>query len=164
MKNEKVRSLALGGMFAAAILVMTLVFHVPVPATGGYVHLGDGFIFLTAAVLGPSAALAAAVGSALADLLSGYLVYIPATFIIKGAMGFLAGKMCPGAGFLKNLAAFLLSEAVMVLGYFVFEWMLYGAAAAAGAVIPNLMQGVGGIVFGVVLTEMVRRLPGKRTR
>ncbi len=158
MKKVNVKKLALGGMLSAVILVMTIGMHLPVPATGGYVHLGDGFIFLTAAVLGPYAALAAGVGSALADLLGGYFIYIPATFVIKAAMGLIAGKFAAQSGRRKRAIVFVLAELVMVLGYFVFEWALYGGAAALGAVVPNLVQGAFGVILGMILTEFSFRL------
>lgn len=158
MKTVNVKKLALGGMLSAVILVMTIGMHLPVPATGGYVHLGDGFIFLTAAVLGPYAALAAGIGSALADLLGGYFIYIPATFIIKAAMGLIAGKFAAQSSRIKRIIVFAIAEAVMVVGYFAFEWLLYGGAAALGAVLPNLVQGAFGVILGLILTEISSRM------
>ena len=158
MKTVNVKKLALGGMLSAVILVMTIGMHLPVPATGGYVHLGDGFIFLTAAVLGPYAALAAGIGSALADLLGGYFIYIPATFIIKAAMGLIAGKFAAQSSSIKRIIVFAIAEAVMVVGYFAFEWLLYGGAAALGAVLPNLVQGTFGVILGLILTEISSRM------
>ena len=158
MKTVNVKKLALGGMLSAVILVMTIGMHLPVPATGGYVHLGDGFIFLTAAVLGPYAALAAGIGSALADLLGGYFIYIPATFIIKAAMGLIAGKFSAQSSRIKRIIVFAIAEAVMVVGYFAFEWLLYGGAAALGAVLPNLVQGAFGVILGLILTEISSRM------
>ena len=161
MKNY-VKKLALGGMLSAVILAMTIGMHVPVPATGGYVHLGDGFIFLTAAVLGPYAALAAGIGSALADLLGGYFIYIPATFVIKAAMGLIAGKFAVHCGRIRRTIVFVIAELVMVLGYFAFEWALYGGAAALGAVLPNLVQGAFGVILGLILTEIFARTFDKK--
>ena len=158
MRTVNVKRLALGGMLSAVILVMTIGFHVPVPATGGYVHLGDGFIFLTAAVLGPYAALAAGLGSALADLLGGYFIYVPATFMIKAAMGLIAGKFAAQSSRIRRIIVFAIAEAVMAAGYFTFEWVLYGGAAALGAVLPNLVQGAFGVILGLLLTEITSKL------
>jgi uncharacterized membrane protein len=44
-------------------------------------------IYISAFLLGPVAAAAAAIGSALADMAGGYAVYIPATLIIKALWG-----------------------------------------------------------------------------
>lgn len=76
-------TLALSGMMAALVFVATYFFKLPVSITQGYIHLGDGFILLGASLwVGQRAA--AAIGSALADLLGGYTLYILPTFVIKG--------------------------------------------------------------------------------
>jgi uncharacterized membrane protein len=48
-----------------------------------------------ASILGPFAAISAAIGSALADLIVGYSLYMPATFLIKGLMGLISGFRAP---------------------------------------------------------------------
>lgn len=64
----------------------------PTPGTGGYIHPGDAVVILCGIFLNPGAAfLAAGMGSAMADLLGGYFLYVPITFVIKGLVAFLAG-------------------------------------------------------------------------
>ena len=154
-----IRSLALGGVMAALVCVATSIFKLPVPVTQGYIHLGDAFVLVSAAVLGPAGVAAAAIGSMLADLLGGYFTYLIPTFVIKGLS---AMVVCFG---LKNerpfwlqLCVLVAAEAVMVLGYFLAECLLYGAAAAAGAVLPNIVQGIGGVVFGALLIPVFKRI------
>lgn len=153
-EQNKVKVLALSGLMAALIAVATG--YLKIPTTIGYFHLGDGFIFMAAALLGPYGALAAAVGSALADLLAGYFIYVPVTFIIKGLMGLLAAvclnKQSSPA---TQIVVMVLAEALMVLGYFLFECMIYDYAAAIAVVITNVMQGLIGIVFGLLLVKYV---------
>ena len=76
MKKLNVQKLTLCGVMAALVLVMTYFPKIPVPVTGGYVHLGDGAIFLSVLLLGPLGIPAAAVGSMLSDLIGGYMVYV----------------------------------------------------------------------------------------
>ena len=59
-----------------------------------------------------------------------------------------------------SVALLVLAELVMVAGYFVTEWLLlgYGLAAAAGAVVPNLVQGFSGVVLGAMLIPLLRRV------
>lgn len=158
MSDKQVKRLTLGGVMAALIFVMTYLPKIPVPATGGYVHLGDGMIFLAAMLLGPTGAAAAAVGSALSDLVGGYMTYLIPTFLIKGAMALIACKLYKQDSWLSALIAFTLAEAVMVAGYFLFEAMLYGVPAALGAVGPNAIQGVAGVAVGLLCTALVPRL------
>lgn len=158
MNDKRVRRLAMGGVMAALVFVMTYLPKVPVPVTGGYVHLGDGMIFLAAMLLGPMGVAAAAVGSALSDLVGGYMTYILPTFLIKGVMALVAWKLYKPGSWLQTIIAFILAEIVMVAGYFAYEAVLYGVPAALGAVGPNAIQGVAGVVVGLLCATLVPRL------
>lgn len=116
MKKLNVQKLTLCGVMAALVFVMTYFPKIPVPVTGGYVHLGDGAIFLSVLLLGPLGIPAAAVGSMLSDLIGGYMVYVLPTFLIKGLVALVAWKLCRKDQPLLALLSFLLAEAVMVLG------------------------------------------------
>ena len=90
MNNNRTLSLVLTSVFAALICVCTLMVQIPIPATGGYANPGDGVLLLAAGLLPlPLSAAAAAIGSMLADVITGYMLYAPATFIIKGGMALL---------------------------------------------------------------------------
>ncbi len=153
--------MARAGLLAAVIAVMTSAVKLPVPATGGYVHPGDAAVFLAAYLLGPSAYMPAALGSALADILGGYAVYAVPTALIKGAMGWLAGKTLRERKTARNVLALIGCELIMVLGYFAFEWAVYGAGAAVGAVVPNLIQGAAGAALGLVMMGAGHALRGR---
>jgi uncharacterized membrane protein len=84
--------LTLTGLMTAAVTVATMAIMIPVPNTGGYIHAGDSMVFLSVLVLGwRYGAFAAGVGSALADVLSGYMLWAPSTLIIKTLMAVLMG-------------------------------------------------------------------------
>ncbi len=160
-RNTRIHQLTLGAMLAALIFVATSFFKLPVSITQGYIHLGDGFILLGAALLGSPAVIAAALGSALADLLGGYTMYILPTFLIKGAVAAIAVWIFAVQRPLWiRIAGMLLAEAVMVLGYFLIEWLVlgYGLAAAAGALFPNIVQGLSGVIIGVLLLPVIQRV------
>jgi len=123
MKKLSVQKLTLCGVMAALVFVMTYFPKIPVPVTGGYVHLGDGAIFLSVLLLGPLGIPAAAVGSMLSDLIGGYMVYVLPTFLIKGLVALVAWKLCRKDQPLLAMLSFLLAEAVMVLGYFLLAGM-----------------------------------------
>ena len=84
MNNKTVKQLVYGSLLAAMITVATMLLKIPTSL--GYIHLGDGVIFLAAMTLGMPAWMAAGIGSGLADLLAGYGIYAPVTFLIKAAM------------------------------------------------------------------------------
>ena len=160
MNRRRLRRMVSGGLLAAVVALMTAAVKLPVPATGGYMHPGDGAIFLAAYLIGPWAAVPAALGSALADILGGYAVYALPTAFIKGAMGWIAGRMISGKKMIRNALVFILCELLMAAGYFAFEWMMYGAGAAAGAAVPNLIQGAAGAALGVFMMKAGRALRG----
>lgn len=151
MKNRKLNKLIVSALFCAIICVATFVVQIPSPATGGYVNLGDCFVLMAGIYLGLGyGALAAGLGSALADLLAGYAQYAPATFVIKALMALVAFAIYKALSKKSKIGGIILggisAEALMVLGYFAYEAVIlkYGMAAA-GSIVPNVIQGVVGI-------------------
>ena len=157
MNNTK--RLAYGGLLAALIMVATA--YLKFPTTLGYIHIGDGIIYLSAAILGPFAGLVAAVGSCLADLLAGYVTYAPITFIIMGLVaGYLLQKKTRSVAYSALLL--LLLQAFMVLGYFLFEAILYGMPAALPSAGFNCIQGIAGVAIGLAAILFTQKLMPKK--
>ena len=163
MKMKKIQSLASAALFAAIICVATFVVKIPSPATNGYFNLGDCFVILSGMLLSPVyGALAAGLGSALADVISGYVQYAPATFVIKALMAlsvYLISKAFKSKNnFISKLCAGFTAEFVMVLGYFGYEAIIlkYGLAAA-GSIFSNVMQGVVGIVAALAVSTAISK-------
>lgn len=171
MKKEEImtvgghtRRLVTAALFAAICFGMTMV-SVPLPVVG-YGNLGDCFVLLSGWLLGPFwGALAAGLGTALADVALGYAVYAPATFVIKALMAlvaFFAGKLLSGhsTGFFRrtvaHVCAAVLGELVMIGGYFAYESILYGAEAAWGSLIGNGVQAAAGVILSSALIAVVR--------
>ena len=53
MKHDKLLKLVLAALFAALTCVATSLISIPIPATNGYINLGDGMVLLSAFLLGP---------------------------------------------------------------------------------------------------------------
>ncbi len=159
MKKNSLRLLVGTAVFAALVCAATMVITIPVPVTGGYIHPGDGIALLAGWMLGPFWGFAAAgIGSAMADLLLGYVVYVPGTLIIKGLIGLLAGliRRAIKKRRISAVIAAVVAEAVMVLGYFLYESLLLGYGMAAAAAVPgNLVQAAGGIALFTVLSAVL---------
>lgn len=156
MKDSTLKKLVFAALFAALSCVATMVIKIPTP-TGGYIHAGDAVVLLSAFLLGPWwGAAAAGLGSCLADILSGYALYAPGTFAVKFLVALVAGLLL-SSKFIKKplvraLFAGVVGEAVMVLGYLVYEAFVLGyGAAAIGGVPMNLIQGVFGVAAGAAL-------------
>lgn len=159
MNHNKTRNIVLAAMLAALCCVATMIIKIPSPLKG-YLNLGDCVVLLSGFTLHPIYGfLAAGLGSALADAFSGYIVYAPATFIIKGAMALIAYY---SVAFLKKktnktiarITGSIIAECVMVFGYFLFEGVMYGFIPSAVNIPANAVQGLFGIVLGVILAKI----------
>lgn len=168
MANSQLRKWILAGLMAALAAIGTMLIQVPIPSNAGFVHLGDSMVYLCGILLGPGfGALAAGVGSAIADLMLGYSVYAPATLIIKAldamAVGFIYCSITKNhkSIVVKSVAYFVaiaVGSAVMVGGYYFYElfFLKLGAASLAG-LIPNSLQG---LVDGVLAYPLLIALEG----
>lgn len=161
-EHNTTKKIVIAALLASLTCVATMIIKVPSPLKG-YVNLGDCVVLLAGWMLSPVYGfLAAGLGSALADLFSGYVVYAPATFVIKGLMALVAFygfKLLHNK--VGNLASRIISgvvaEAVMVLGYFVFEGFLYGFAPSVVNIPANSVQGVAGLILGCVLVKIFEK-------
>lgn len=156
MKNNK---LVLSALFTALICVSTMMIKIPTPL-GGYINLGDSLILLSVWVLPVQySVMAAGIGSAFADLLSGYVLYAPATLIIKGIMAFVAGAIYKKQN--KNfslLASAAVAELIMVIGYYAFEGFIYGFGASLINIPANAIQGVASIIISLLILKIYKKI------
>lgn len=178
MKNTK--KLVFTALLCSLTCIATMVIKIPTP-TMGYIHPGDAVVLLCAFLLDPlPGALAAGIGSALSDLFSGYLSYIPATFMIKTVTALLAALIVSAARKKKRQREILavvtggiVGEAFMVTGYFVFEIFLMaftaqsginaatlaaGAASAISGVPFNIAQGIFGVIVAALLYPFLKKI------
>lgn len=156
--------IALIGIFGALCCVLTMVPQIPVPATQGYINIGDAAVMLTSLLFGPIVGgIAGGVGSALADIFLGYSIYAPATLIIKGLEGVIVGLIANPKNRIKRIhykdvMAVALGGLIMVGGYFFYELIIYGVAAALTEVVLNgLVQYGLGIAISLLVTIPVRQ-------
>ncbi len=164
--KEQIRKIVFASLFAALTCVATLLVQIPTP-TKGYMNLGDAIVLLSGWLLGPIyGVLAAAIGSMLADVFSGYFPYAPATFVIKALValiGWLFSRILSrkkaGPTVLAYTVSAVLGEIVMVAGYFLFEATFagYGLFGALIGVPNNLVQACLGITIGVVLITILKK-------
>ncbi|MFW9830755.1 MAG: ECF transporter S component [Candidatus Thorarchaeota archaeon] len=147
--------LALLAVLTALVTVLTIIIEIPVPATQGYINLGDVGVFLSGLLMGPLGGLAGGLGSALADAALGYFQYVPITLIVKGFQATLTGTIFwiwkPFQKVEFRLAlALLVGSIVMVTGYLLGEAVMVGLAAAVIEVPGNLFQ----VTFGSILAAI----------
>lgn len=160
MNNKnKTGKIVMAAMLAALTCVATMMIKIPSPMKG-YLNLGDCVVLFAGWMLAPGYGfLAAGLGSALADMFSGYMMYAPATFIIKGLMAVIAyygyqilHKKLNNS--VSRIVSGIFAEVVMVLGYFVFEGILYGFGPSVVNIPANAVQGAAGLILGCLLVRV----------
>ena len=164
MTNNKIKKMTTTALFMALTCIATMIIKLPTPGTGGYVHLGDAFVILSGILLGPLyGAIAGGVGSALADLLGGYFVYVPITFIVKTliatGVGLIYHKLASKIHkpVIKCILCGVYATLLVAGGYLFFESFMYGSAALA-SVPANIGQGISGLVISCILLPVLKKL------
>lgn len=159
--KKHVKTLCLSGLFTALVFVFTAFFHVP--SHTGYTHIGDAFVYLAACLLPlPYALFVGAVGAALADLLTGFALWVPASLVIKGlSVLFFSRKgriVC-----LPNILALLASSLVCIGGYYLYEAIITDNFMAPAAGIPgyltqSILSSLLFLILGLALDKLnIRR-------
>jgi len=157
------KQIALCAMMAALTFCATFFLAFPIAPGGGYLNFGDGVLLAGTWLLGPVlGSLSAGIGSALADLLGGYTVYVLPTLIIKSGMALIAYLPYRLLAHKQTLVARLLgavaAELVMIGGYLAVDSVLYGFPTACLNLPQQCMQAVFGIILSVLLSALLSRL------
>lgn len=150
-KKSNLRLLCLAAMFAAVIYVFTAFIHIP--SHTGYTHIGDAFLYLVATLLPtPYAAAAGAIGAILSDVLTGYAMWAPGSFLIKTLTAMVFSSQTKKIVCIRNLIALLPAFLLCAGGYYLYEAMITQNFIAPLAGIPGycVQVGLSSIVFLVV--------------
>ena len=157
--------ISLIAIFAALTCAMTMTIEIPVPATGGYINIGDFIVMFTGLMFGPIiGGLAGGIGSCLADIFLGWPLYALPTLVIKGLEGFIVGVIANPKKEsirinIRDIVAVIIGGIIMVLGYFFVEAFIlnYGVISASIEVPGNLFQFIFGAVASILLVIPIRR-------
>lgn len=165
MTVSKTREIVLCGLLTGMVFVATRFINIrlPLSVNGGLIHMGNTILFMIAIVFGKKrGAIAGAFGMGLFDVLSGWFLWAPFTFVIRGAMGYIVGAAAEGKQGKKKLiytfAGILISSIIMISGYYITEGLLYGNWIAPMTSIPgNIIQLIIGTAIGLPLAEALKR-------
>lgn len=141
--------LVITGLLTALVFAVTHILGIRVP--DGYLNLGDSSIAASALLLShPLVALAAGLGSALSNMLNGLWIFAPATFVIKGAMGYVLYLFARRGTFAWFAVGVFLAELIMVVGYTAYIFLLVDIGSIAS--IPgNLVQAAANFALALLL-------------
>jgi len=156
-------------VMTAVTAVFTIMIRVPIPATKGYFNFSDVAVYFTAFALGPFAgAIAGGLGSALADVISGFPQWAPISLLAHGLEGLVAGLIAslasrsPEASGRGRRVALAwvgggLAGSVVMVGLYLAGGLLLAGGAAVAEVPFNIVQTVVGAVLGSGLAVVVHR-------
>lgn len=155
---KETKQITLCALGIAIVCASTMLIKIP-NSIGGYIHPGDAFILLFSAFVNPLFAfLIGGLGSALADLFSGYGTYFFFTLIIKGLQACFVSYMLQRLHKKQVLPSFLIAEGIMVVGYFLADAFLNQSfALSALGLIPNMLQGISGVLIAYFLYPKLKK-------
>ncbi|WP_102264933.1 ECF transporter S component [Mesobacillus jeotgali] len=161
-ETTKTKVLVINALFIALTVVATMFINIrlPIMGNGGLIHMGNIPLFIAAFVYGrKTGAIAGAFGMGLFDIISGWALWAPFTFVIVGAMGYVAGLMAekmPGKKVYVYSLAVIVALVIKIVGYYFTEVVLYGNWIQPFGSIPgNVMQVV---IAGLIVIPLVGRM------
>lgn len=150
--KNKISEMVYTSLLIAIVFIST--YLIKIQTGNGYIHLGDASIFISVIVLGRKGGmLASSLGMMIADIVSGYIIYAPFTFIIKGIMAYIISFGIHKEN-KKKIVVYSLSIIFMITAYYFAEIIIlviggsetYPAIIGAMVtIIPNIIQGIVGI-------------------
>lgn len=161
---KNVLSISIIAIFSALICILTMIISIPIPATQGFINIGDSGVMISGLLFGPIiGGFSGGIGSALADIFLGYTIYAPGTLVIKGLEGFVVGLIANPKRYYKKLnyrdiLAVVAGGAIMTYGYFLYEIYLFGVPAALYELFLNgiIQFGLGSII-AILFTVSARK-------
>ena len=151
MKNNNLKLMCMSAIFSALVFVVTAYLHIP--TYNGYVHCGDGFIFIAACILPiPYSVLVGVLGAMLADLLTGFAIWAPGSMIIKGLLVLLFAYRSNKIITKRNLIMLLPAAFISTAGYYLYEVLITGSfIASLSGISGSLIQAVASSIVYVVV-------------
>lgn len=164
--QTKTFDLIITSLLIALVFVSTVFLNIKLPiGNGGLIHLGTAMLFIASILFGPKkGAIAGAFGMAIFDIVGGFTIWAPITFVARGLQGYIVGKIAwsgnrEGKSVPFNLLAMIVSVPPMIAVYYVGEGILYANWIAPLASIPgDLVQNVLGIIIAIPVCLMLKRV------
>lgn len=131
--SKKTKLVVLSALLAALVFLTTAyILHIPVGGNGGYVHVGDAFIYLAAVLLPtPYAMAAAAIGAGLADVATGAAIWAIPTIIIKPILVLFFTNKSEKIVNTRNVIGTILAGITGTILYMIAEGIMIGSMKAA---------------------------------
>ena len=158
MKNNKIKYMCIAGVLTALVFVVTAYLHIPM--YNGYIHFGDGIIYLAACLLPlPYAVAVGAGGALLSDCVTGFAIWAPASVIIKALTTLLFSSKKDTIINIRNSLVLLPAAILCAGGYYLYEALLYGNfVAPLASISSNIIQSIASsivfVIAGIAMDKM----------
>ena len=162
--SVKIKNLVTGALMAAITCLVTgYILHIPV-GNGGYVHVGDAIIYLSAAILPlPYALVCSAIGAGLADFTTGAFIWVIPTIIIKPLSILFFSSKSDKIITVRNVIAAVLGGVINTVLYMLSQGILFGNMKAAFVMTGiGLVQPVGSFIVFIVLGIVLDKIEFKK--
>lgn len=162
MKKNKTSNIALNSIFVALIFISAQLINIPT-AIGGVINVTDSIILLSSIILTRNnATLVSGTGAFMAEIISPYAIFAPATLIIKSSMAFVANTLFNKLNIknevIRMLISFTVAELIMISGYFIYQafFLQLGIYVASLDIVNNIIQAIASIVIAIFLAKLVK--------
>ena len=162
MKNTITKDITFCGLFIAITFLSTCInITLPLGIKGCLVHFGPAMLILSAYVLRPvHSGLSAGLGMAFYDLMGGWSIWAPFTFVIRFAQAFFISHMLKKYSDNKPLRyiGLVIGGLIDVVGYYLAESLIYSNWIVPFASMPaETINYVFGIIVGGALIVAYRK-------
>lgn len=168
LASTQTYNLIITSMLIALVFISTMLLNIklPISINGGLIHLGTAMLFIVSILFGSKkGAMAGAFGMGIFDLVAGWTLWAPITFLTRGLQGYLIGKIAwakgrNGTHFGWNLAAIFISTPPMLAGYYLGESLFFKSWIIPLTSIPgDLVQTTIGLLVAIPACTALKKLP-----
>lgn len=158
--NKRLLTITEIAILTALTVSLSLLFIIPVPATKGLVTLCEVGIYTTAILMNNPGGFAVGASSGfLIDIISGYPQWSLFSLVIHGLQGLVVAMiMRKHFNYRRMTLALIFGSIVMVIGYFLATWFLYGLGAGIASITSNIVQNIFGIIVTVPVVSALYKI------
>lgn len=163
--KKQILSIVITALFTALTFCATWLIDIklPLPGSGGLIHLGNVPLFLGAVLFGrKTGAISGALGMGLFDLMSGWTAWAPFTAVIVGAMGYTVGLFAEKKPFkklyLNYIISFIIALIIKIVGYYFAEVILYSNwLTPLSSIFGNVLQVSVAAVIVIIILPIINK-------
>lgn len=153
------------GILSAIVIIATFInVTLPLSSKGGLVHLGTPVAVICILVYGRKiGTLSSTIGMTLFDILAGYAIWAPITFVARLGFGYILGTVAFSKGrnadsLVFNIIGIVLAGLYMIVAYYIGEALIISSwIVALPSIIGDTIQVVFAIIVGLPVAKILKK-------